>query len=180
MHFVMENVNERVWCSEPFKKEFFEKRTETVKKLGRYDELLQNRITYIVQQICKIFNLKFRTWYFPDAAEGELGSFEKASYHDSVRLTIDYSPNIKGNQDMIILMKDGGEWELYEIPKRWLSEDFEEELEQGRVNYLKKLEDEKVAAKEQLSKEKAEEKALLAQIKKKLTPSELRLLKKVM
>ncbi len=125
----------------PLNEEFFEKRTEVIKKLSQYDVLLHNRITYIAQQICKIFSLKYRTWYFPGADEGEVGSFDKAVYHDSIALTIEYYPRLRDTKDMIILMKNGDEWELYEIPKHWLSEDFEEELESGRAAYIQKLED---------------------------------------
>jgi len=167
---------------DPLDEEFLEKRKAAAIHLGVYNGVLEDRITYIVHEICRGFDLKYLTWYFPNAAEGEVGNFDGAEHHDSFQIHMEYTEDGRkrsyGN-DLVILLKDGSEWELYEIPKHWLIEDFEEELEQGKVAYLTKLENKKKKAKEKLSKKKEEEKALLEQIKKKLTPSELRLLKKV-
>ena len=160
---------------------FLSARSMAVAALDGYNKTLEKRITYIAESICKTFDCKLSTWYFPNAGEGEVGDYDKSSSRDSVHISIEHSIDHRKKKTswIILLDVDGAmeEYDLtYEFPKRWLTEDFEYELSHGSLAYLQKLQDEVRKNSEKLSREKEEEKALMESIKKKLTPSELRLL----
>jgi len=161
---------------DPLNRKFFSGRETVVKSLRSYDETLENRIQYIVESICSVFGQKLYTWYYPGADEGAVGSFDKASDGHAVSLHIEIEDDKWLAIDNSIILSDG-EWQLYEIPFRWLTEDFEDELKNGRAAYLQKLEDDKKKLEDKNKKRKAKKQDLIEQIKKKLTPEELKLLK---
>ena len=155
----------------PLKNEFFIKRASALNKLDDYNNILEDRVSYIITSICDVFGYSFNTWYFPDAEENEVGNFDKADFGEYFDVVIESSP--KSIRDWNIIL-DGKVWSLYSsIPKSWLTKNFEKELEAGRLEYIKSLKDNKNSRKQKL----IEKKILLEQLKQKLTAEELKFLK---
>jgi hypothetical protein len=161
--------------AEPINQTILSHREQAKSVLKSLDTVLENRITYIVQQICKAYKTELHTWQFfnYDYEDSSVGDFGRACYVDyiNVHITVVNGNNNLGSlsNDKIIL-KDGTTWGLDHIPLRWLFEDFEEELTQGCKTYLEQLEKEKELKNIQ-SKNK---KDLIKSIKSKLTPEELK------
>ncbi len=160
--------------SAPLSEEFMREREDIVNEYDVMTDALNNRITYICERIFKCFNKRLECCYFDGAEEGEFGDFDKHVYGETFCITTEPFLGYKS----LIILKDGQEWALADgIPVRWLTEDFESELTDGKKAYL-----EKVAAKNAKKSARAKEKAskkdkLLAEIKEKLTPEELKILK---
>jgi hypothetical protein len=129
------------------------------------------RLDYIVATIFKTFKVKKYTWYFIDAAEGEVGTF---TYDEpEIYMAWEYDKGMM-TDDMIIIDRDGEEY-MFDgsIPTRWLFENFETELTKGKKKY-----DDREAAHiaASLSDKKATKK-LTDMAKKKLSKEELAALK---
>jgi hypothetical protein len=84
------------------------------------------------------------------------------------------------------LLKDGSEWS-YEglLPSRWLFEDFEDELIEGKQKFDEKEKLRKLQLKEKKEKKKQKEALrsvedikMMSELKKKLSPEELDILKR--
>lgn len=138
---------------------------------GRIADQIEKRIEFILNTIYKTYGAKLDTWYFDGAEEGEVGDlFSNLGSTEISGFTLE--PYIFNN-DCVILLKDGAEWGFDGgIPTRWLFENFEEELTQGRAAYQTMLE-EKKARKKAKSQEKEEQRR---QILEKLSPEEQKLL----
>ena len=96
-----------------------------------FEDKIEKRITYIVQKVRATFDLPYDTWYFPDAEEGQLGTFDISDQEVYIigLQPKKYIPNI-----LEILDINGKILDLHEtLPSRWLYEDFETELEQGKI-----------------------------------------------
>ena len=158
----------------PITKENFVKRQELIKQLGKFDNEIEARINYIAEKISSVFNIKLDTWYFPGAEEFEIGSLDKNMTKDIIDIM--FEPTLL---DCVIITKDKKElfFEDGFIPTRWLFEDFEDELKDGKKIYEKKLKEFKKAEKEDKEKKKEEEKKILKNIVAKLTSEEKKLLK---
>jgi len=156
---------------EPLIKDIISHRNSLSKEIAKVDGLIGNRITYIAEFVCNAFEQKLDCWYFSDAE-----NFSEAVKGDRITLSM-YAKNRTDYICNVILLKDGTEWQLDEIPLRWLTEDFEDEVVEGRLKYIKYLETKKQETKERLLKEKADKEKVLQEIKNKLTPEEFGLIK---
>jgi hypothetical protein len=150
---------------------FMEERSEVVKTLFKFDFLLEKRIDYIVEEICKVCNLPTMLWYYPVEIDDKV-------FSDNSNITLEYMMTGRMLHDkLIIILNDGSECELHKFPQRWLSENFEKELKDGWDSYCelssKKKKDLAAALKEK-------EAVLLAKIKSKLNIEELEFLSKVL
>lgn len=147
---------------------------------GALKEQIVDRIDYIIKTIFKAFDKKFDYWYFYGAGEGEVGPLIINS--NSFSVITELAKNRNGNYDfneMVILLKDGSEWELNDsIPSRWLFEDFEKELVDGKKKFEEKEAERKVKQKELSAAKKQEDKALIEAAKKKLSKKELAALRR--
>ena len=165
---------------------FFEDRKNNKKAVSSLDSCIEERITYIIKTVLKEFNptVELQTWYFPDANEGEVGSFDDNVFYDEINVVVETGSKLK---QAVIALKDGKKIDLIQsIPLYWLTEDFEKELAEGcaavaqmEAEKKRKAEEKKAAKKsEKLDKEtknQSDRKAFLA-IKAKLTPEELQIL----
>ena len=140
-----------------------------------------DRIDYVLKVWFKAFDCELKNWYFEGAEESSMGDLH--CNDDSIySIHID---NFKGDKvphnDMIIIDKDGGEygWES-EIPLRWLFEDCEQEIVEGRKKYEKREAFRKESLKTKRAKQKAEDLALADGAMAKLSKKELAALKKVL
>jgi hypothetical protein len=162
----------------PLSKEILSLRESAVNVLSGYDNIIESRIDYILTCIAKVFEFKIDTWYFPDAAEGTIGDFDRAEYDDYIYIVVEVERTLK--DDCVILINNEPIDLIEGIPKSWLFEDFEDELTNGRKAYLKFLEDKTKKNKERYAKKKIEKKKILDSIKGKLSSEELKHLKGVL
>jgi hypothetical protein len=150
---------------------------ELATKAGRLEEKIVDRLHYIVTSIFKLFNKKDAYWYFYGAAEGEVGDLWSHYDIDSISIVADNCPD----DSMVILLKDGSEWGLDDgIPTRWLFEDFEQEVVNGKTLYEAKLKQHKANEKEKRFLQKEEDKKLVEIAKAKLTKKELAAIRKAL
>ena len=122
--------------------DFLNERKLAFQKLEKeYDQKIRDRITYILDKICQSFDSTLDTWWFPDAKEGEVGSFEKSYDKQFVYISmmnnnskskpgISKSFKIKYGEKESISLKE-------KFPYSWLFTDFEEDLLLLRDNYKK-------------------------------------------
>jgi len=144
------------------------------------EEEVIDRISYVVQKICDVFEAELNTWFFDDAEEGEVGSVKN---HINSTEVYDYVIDIdnQNNIHFIILDKDGKKLDISDqFPRRWLHEDFEKELIEGKSSFLKTEQERK--EKQKLSREikKANDLKMLEKAKKKLSKEELAALKRAL
>lgn len=136
------------------------------------EQVIVDRMDYILHTVFEEFGNDFGSWYFHDAGEGQMGHLT----WDETDLVMEfYQPKIKN--EMIFIDKGGDEYRFDQsIPTRWLFEDFEEELSDGIKKYQEK---ESQRVKKVLSVKDATKK-LAESAKKKLTKEELAALKKTL
>lgn len=155
----------------PITPELVDEVTELYHKLGPLESKIIGRIHYIMLSIFNTFGQKNAYWYFYGAAEGEQGDFWRHYEKDAISIVFDNCP---AGENMVILLKDGSEWRFDDsIPTRWLFEDFETELAEGKKKYQGKLKADKIAAQNKRFQQKQEDKKLAAAAKGKLTKQEL-------
>lgn len=109
-----------------------------------FEQEIIDRIDYIINEILKTFDQKLDTWYFHDAGEGSLGDLSPNLDEKNVSFVYEIARD-SDSEEMVILLKNGFEYSLHdgEFPTRWLFEDFEEELIQGKKDYEEKEEEKK-------------------------------------
>jgi hypothetical protein len=161
----------------PLTVEMVDEAGDLAAKAGKLEEKIVDRIHYIMLNIFKLFSKKSAYWYFYGASEGEVGDLWKHFHQDSISVIIDNCPG----ESMEILLKDGSEWGFEDsIPTRWLYEDFECELIEGKKKYEEKEIARQLEEKNKRFQKKGEDQRLASAAKKKLTKEELRALKKVL
>lgn len=149
-------------------------RESVMKTLEFYDSLLTKRVDYIVEKNAKEFKVDFKYWCFLNARESEVGTFTHYGDFFGVEIDPKFSAKIIDKDGKIIELiqtEDGGE-----IPVRWLTEDFEEELEKGRLSYLAKCLEQKEKNLLKNKEEFEKEESIKESLKKKLTKDELKFL----
>lgn len=157
----------------PITKEHYDKWEDAISVAFQHEQVILNRITYILEVWFAAFGAKLENWYFDNAGEGEVGNLCDNVNPDSiVNIYSECKPFPR--KEMVILDKWGDEWGWEsEIPLRWLFEDFEDEVNNG-----KKLFDEKELARKSKKKElslakKMKDEELIEKAKMKLSPEEL-------
>lgn len=101
----------------------------------------------------------------------------------STTIYVECSPEPKSNDkyEMVIITKDGGEWAWdSSIPLRWLFEDCEEEIINGKTLYDAKLKKKKEEAIVKKTLKKKLDETLAVQAKAKLSKEELAALKRTL
>lgn len=125
---------------DPITKEFFQKYLDLTNQVRKCEESIIDRVDYIVSKIVSLYYAKLDTWYFPEAEEGEVGSFEKACVDgESIAVVMiekinnSYFCNAFRGQ-FLWMDEDGREWALSDnFPKSWLFKDFEDDLAKGKI-----------------------------------------------
>jgi len=145
--------------------------------LNEIEEKINHRLTYILVTLYSTFGFKLDTWYFECADEGTVGEMQiNGNYIDEI---IVESRSYKyGEAKINIVDKFGNDWGFSgDIPVRWLYEEFESEIKEGKAKYEAKELVRKETEKALTAKQKAKKDALLISAKSKLTKEELRALK---
>lgn len=158
---------------QPLAKDLLEKWELAMDEAGYLEHQIINRVTYIIEFWFQTFGAKVTNWYFDEAGEGMVGDLIDNLNPNSIsNIYTDCKPHPKG--DMVIIDKHGDEyiWES-EIPIRWLFEDFEDEVTNGKKLFEEKELTRKSKKKELSLAKKAEDEKLIAEAKKKLSPQEL-------
>ena len=168
----------------PLTKDHFKAWQDAANLAGSLEESINDRIQHIISVWMETFGGKLTNWYFDSADEGQMGNLEDHLYSDAVHsIHVDCNPEPQTNDkyEMVIITKDGGEWAWdSSIPLRWLFEDCDEEIRNGKKLYDEKLKKKKESeAVKKASKKEANEK-LVAQAKLKLSKEELAALKKAL
>lgn len=147
---------------------------------SKYEEIINDRIDYILRFWFEAFGGKLNYWWFEGADEGEVGDLYRHMNKTSINeIWVDCVNNSK--EDMIILDKNGLEYEWQnEIPTRWLYEDFESEIIKGKQDFINRELERKNKKKELSAKQKAEDEALAQAAKSKLSKKELAALRRTL
>jgi hypothetical protein len=160
-------------------KEYIAEAMELAAQAESKQEIITDRITEILLFLGKTFGGKLGTWYFSGAGEGELGNlwdhFSDEEI-DCIETCWVNGRNIQENgPEIVIIDKNGETWEMQGlIPTRWLFEDFEQEIIDGKLKFEQKQEVKKLKN----LKKKVKINSLANAAKKKLTKAELAALKK--
>jgi hypothetical protein len=161
-------------------------KNELVKKLAINKELLanadklktelfvlENKITDRIDYIVRYCFGKIDTWYFDDAQPGSIGDlWENIKYNEIEGIIISRGERFpeRTEKDLIIIDSNGGEINLYDsFPKRWLFEDFEKEVDEGKIKYEKK----QLEKKNKRNEKKDKTKSLAKSAAEKLSKDEL-------
>jgi len=149
---------------------------------GKMEGQIINRIDYIVRTIFQTFNHKLDCWYFYGAGEGDVGDLLRHYDSDEINIITELARNKGGGYDsieMVILDKEGNEWGFdSSIPTRWLFENFEQELIDGKRLFEDQQIERKKNQKELSAKKKLEDQALATAAKAKLSKKELAALRR--
>jgi len=124
--------------SKPLDSYFYEARSTLIKALKENDDKINNRIEYIVSYVYNLFNEKVTNIY----CNNELNVLDTQSICVTPYISL---YNTKDKYRKIII--NGKIVEFYRdtcyLPTRWLFENFEPEVAEGRRLYLLSIEDEK-------------------------------------
>lgn len=166
-----------------------EKNLEKIKKsaqdkLEKAEQVITDRIVYILKTMCNVLGMTYNTgWNIEQAGNYDWNS-EDANAQQKIKAKFlkDKSKYIMiymgfathtDHFESVIIDKNGKTVYLDEgIPKRWLFEDFEEELIFGARKQKAKQKLAKQKENEKLLKIKKEEDAWLGEVKTKLTKKE--------
>lgn len=154
----------------PITKDIVSEASELANKAGALEDIITNRIHYIMESIFNTFKANAAYWYFYGAGEGEQGDFWRQYSDEEICVVVD-----RCSDELIILLNDKTEWSLCSsIPTRWLFEDFEEELKNGKIAFEEKILQKKKDQKTKAATLKANKAKLVAEAKKKLSKEELK------
>lgn len=166
---------------------------DTLKKAQEFEKHISSRIEYIMQAIPKAFGNELNYWMVYEYENENGGALNKLfRYNDEyIRgLEVEFSLKEDLTTDLdlggyCIIDRDGHTIDLFDtgFPKRWLFEDFEEELIQGAdlyVAYVQKAKQEEAESrahrKEAKKLEEERKQELLDGLKSKLTEEERQVL----
>lgn len=151
-------------------------------EIGKYEGQIIDRIDYILYFMFNLFGNNLETWYFDGAGEGQMGNLSDNMNNHSINIITEcdrrrYSDVIY--KDIVIIDKDNKEWSYEgDLPKRWLFEDFEAELVEGKRKYEEVEAARKIKEKETRKAKKEKDQKLAEAAKSKLSKEELAALKR--
>lgn len=158
----------------PITLELFKEAEEAARQAGKLKEKIVDRLHYIMTSIFKTYGKSSAYWYFYGAAKGEVGDLWEHVHEHYIWVVIDNCPG----EGLLAVLKDGSEWDFQDaIPLRWLYEDFEDELAEGKKKYKELEVARKEAEKVKRQKTKQENAALAKSARAKLSKEELAALK---
>lgn len=152
--------------------------TELNKKTSVLESTIEDRIDYIIRKIYDMFGHKIAWWDYPGhGSRGEGGSLKDSISKNEVNFSFECESS--KNFKEVVAIIEGGEWGFESsFPKRWLFEDFEDELQAGIESYEKLQKEREADALIKKTKSIAKNKQLIESAKSKLTKEELKALQK--
>lgn len=152
---------------------------EAIKFALSLEEKITDRIDYIAKTICETFECNLDTWYFPDESEGGVGDLHSHYSDTNIAIYIE----VCGYSELKSIIDKNGKLLNFNffIPTRWLFEDFEKELKDGKKAFDNKEALKKTLQKtrqEETKKKKEEDVAIIALAKSKLSKRELEAIKR--
>lgn len=122
----------------PLEPNLLDKREKLANKLAGIDDEIFDRIGFILNTIYDTFEKTLFNWYFYGASEGSVGDFGSNHNEDEVSGFVLDPPAVGRGWE--IILDDGTEWTLNHgiFPTRWLYEDFEKELIEGKKKFEEK------------------------------------------
>jgi hypothetical protein len=170
---------------EPIKPDVIKQWEKLATEAGKLEEKITDRMNYILHSLFEMYGAKLDTWYFDGAGEGEMGELSRYLRDDEIYgiVTELYTRDRFRDKQVDIIFIDKNDHECsYEgaIPTRWLFEDFETEVLEGKKKYEEKEAARKLQAKENLKKQKEEDKKLAEVAKAKLSKKELAALRRTL
>lgn len=166
-------------------KEFVERARSMAREASIMEDVIADRIDYIIREMCKTFNTKLLYWYFPDAAEGEVGNLWEHFSNEQISVITQFlGDKSKNGSSRTMSIIDKFDNELFFdfdsfIPTRWLFEEFENELIEGKKKFEEKEALCKLEQNKKKSLKKIEEEKLIESVKRKLSKEELKVIKKI-
>ena len=172
----MSKFESKVTYMSPISNDHFKDYMEAENRLSQLEEVLTDRIGYIIDKLHDICGINYEYWYFEGAPEGDVGKPDIDQYTVS-SLVVDYGCN--GYKSIKLILKDGEEWILEEsFPSRWLFEDFEQEVIDGKKKFDAKEKARKEKAKQQRLSRKEKDKRIIEKVTSKLTKEEIAAIKR--
>jgi len=165
---------------EPIKQNTVKEWKRIRSEAGALEEDIEQRITYIIRFWFEAFGSKLDTWYFDEAGEGEVGDLSRHMNDDEIdSIYVEMKSHSNQIGDEYIIDKFGHEygWES-SIPTRWLFENFEQEIIDGKKLYEEKEAARKLKQKEKSAQKKLKDKNLAEVAKSKLSKEELAALRR--
>ena len=148
------------------------------------EEEIIDRITHIIEVWFEAFGGSLSTWYFDDAAEGTVGDLQRYMDNSSIScIHTDAKRDLKPNcgYEMVIIDKFGKEYSWQsEVLTRWLFEDFEQEIINGKKAFDDAEAGRKEKAKQAKVKKRESDQVLASKALAKLTKEELAALKRTL
>lgn len=169
----------------PISQELIEQWEEARNAAGQLEEQILVRVEYVLRVWYAAFGGTLDNWYFYGAEESSVGDLSRNMTEECVsNLCTSATPHPKGNGDhdgSMIIMLEGAEWEWQqEFPTRWLFEDCEHEIIEGKKLFEEQQARKKKSAAEKRSEKKAKDEALAQTAKAKLSKEELQALKRTL
>lgn len=169
--------------NKPISKSDVEKWQLVSNEASLLEDVITNRITYILTKWFEAFGGTVNTWYFDGANEGEIGNLFEYMNNDiiwNIRVDMEIYPKSNDRSAFVIIDRFGSEYQWQnEIPTRWLFEDFEQEIFDGKTAFEEAEKHRKEKSKLAKSMSKKKQRELAEQAKAKLTKEELKALKSV-
>lgn len=159
----------------PIAKEDFSKWKKSYQITSKLEANIRKRIGYVLDVLMKTFGTKMIDWYFSDDDYPDLFDNVSRRYINSIIVETESDPN--DGYQLTIIDKNGKEWNWNDsIPLRWLYEDCEKEIIDGKALYDAKLQNKLDQKLSQFTKTHV----IADRAKAKLTPEELEALKKIL
>ncbi len=153
---------------EPILPSLLDQRQAIRRELRQSSDAIIDRLTYIFKKIARVCDFEFFDWNVIGANEGEYGVIDLLFSNDKIRsYQVEFSELRGLHYDAVVpIILNGRTIDLkYSFPKRWMFENFENELVEGRRLYLQKI------ARKSMIRYKAKERA-----KSKLSAKEIKIL----
>jgi hypothetical protein len=151
----------------------FEKWEKARRELGRREDVIVERLTDIINRLCSIFGETLHTWYIEGASEGTVGDITYLFLGDGPDISFSWMIIESDHHNQWMAVIDGHDIDLrYGFPRRWLYEDFEDELKKGIEDHILLKEKEREKKKKQRASRTKKKNKLVASAKAKLTTEE--------
>lgn len=165
----------------PISKELYNSWQSLNEQAQALEQEIVDRLSFVINRACEMFGQPISTWYFDDAQEGEVGDVWENIHRGEFAVTLDFKKN-SSERNMTIVLNDGTELDIARdgFLTRWLFEDFEKEIHEGKFKYKEKEIKRKTELKKLSEQKRVEQEELIRSAKSKLSRQELAALKKAL
>ncbi len=126
---------------EPLIPNILEQREQIYEECATCDRKVIDRLTYIFKQVGRVCGFSFSDWHVYDASPHNYGDVFSLFIRNKINVNEVSFNDLNGTSfapHTLILLKDKKINVKHSIPKRWLFENFEEELREARRLYIQK------------------------------------------